>query len=230
MKNGKEIKGSDSKQCAISKEIPSQEKEDQDEERENKEVKNKQTFWPKSISFLDNPPVRIHLFPNPQIFQKKKLDGQLAKFLEIFKTIHINIPFADTLKQMPNYVKFMKEMMSKKRKLEEYETVKLTEEYSAILQRKLPQKLKDPGSFTIPCTIGGSSFVRALCDLRPSINLMSLSVFKKLGLGEVNPKTITLQLADRSLTYPRRVIEDVLVKVDKFIFPTDFVVLDMEED
>ncbi|XP_022889504.1 uncharacterized protein LOC111405046 [Olea europaea var. sylvestris] len=131
---------------------------------------------------------------------------------------------------MPNYAKFMKEVMSKKRKLEEYETVKLTEECSAILQKKLPQKRKDPGSFTIPCTIGSSSFEKALCDLGASINLMPLSVFKKLGLGEVKPTTVTLQLADRSLTYPRGIIEDVLVKVDKFIFPTDFVVLDMEED
>ncbi|XP_062075617.1 uncharacterized protein LOC133779706 [Humulus lupulus] len=120
--------------------------------------------------------------------------------------------------------------MSKKRRLEDFETVKLTEECSAIQQKKLPQKVKDPGSFTIPCTIGGSSFDKALCDLGASINLMPLSVFKKLGVGEVKPTTITLQLADRSLTYPKGVIEYVLVKVDKFIFPADFVVLDMEED
>ncbi|XP_062118743.1 uncharacterized protein LOC133832413 [Humulus lupulus] len=98
------------------------------------------------------------------------------------------------------------------------------------LQKKLPQKVKDPRKFTIPCTIGGSSFDKALCDLGASINLMPLSIFKKLGVGEVKPTTITLQLADHSLTYPRGVIEDVLVKVDKFIFPTNFVVLDMEED
>ncbi|KAK6147887.1 hypothetical protein DH2020_018799 [Rehmannia glutinosa] len=131
---------------------------------------------------------------------------------------------------MPNYAKFMKDVMSRKRRLEAYETVNLTEECSAILQRKLPQKLRDPGSFTITCTIGDSYFNKALCDLGASINLMSLSVFRKLGLGEITPSTITLQLADRSLTYPRGVIEDVLIKVDKFIFPADFVVLDMEED
>lgn len=158
------------------------------------------------------------------------MDAQFSKFLEIFKKIHINIPFADALEQMPNYVKFMKDVMAKKRRLEDYETVKLTEECSAILQRKLPQKLKDPRSFTIPCTIGDSYFEKALCDLGASINLMPLSVFRKLGLGEVTPTTICLQMADRSLTYPRGVIEDVLVKVDKFFFPTDFVVLDMEED
>ena len=144
--------------------------------------------------------------------------------------IHINIPFADALEQMPNYTMFMKEVMGKKRKLKDYETVKLTEECSAILQRKLPQKVKDPGSFTIPCTIGDSKFEKLFCDLGASINLIPLSVFRKLGLGEVKPTTISLQMANRSLTFPRSVIEDMLVKVDKFIFLVDFVVLDIEED
>ncbi|XP_062103700.1 uncharacterized protein LOC133814799 [Humulus lupulus] len=108
--------------------------------------------------------------------------------------------------------------------------VALTEECSAILQRKLPQKLRDPGSFTIPCTIGMFECKHALCDLGASINRMPLSVFKRLGLGEASPTTVTLQLAYRSVKHPRGIIEDVLVKVDKFIFPTDFIVLDMEED
>ena len=131
---------------------------------------------------------------------------------------------------MPSYVKFMKDIMSQKRRLADFETVNLTEECSAILQRKLPHKLKDPGSFIIPCTIGNAIFERAFCDLGASINLMPLSIFKHLGLGESRPTTVTLQLADRSLKHPRGVIEDVLVKVDKFIFPADFIVLDMEED
>ncbi|KAI3472472.1 hypothetical protein Pfo_031258 [Paulownia fortunei] len=168
--------------------------------------------------------------PFPQRFQKKKIDSQFAKFLEIFKKIHINIPFADVLEQMPNYAKFMKDLMSRKRRLVEFDIVNLTGECSAILQKKLPQKLKHPWSFTIPCTIGGSFFDKALCDLGASINLMPLFIFRKLGIGEVKPSTITLQLADRSLTYSRGVVEDVLVKVDKFIFPVDFMVLDMEED
>ncbi|XP_075521359.1 uncharacterized protein LOC142554582 [Primulina tabacum] len=100
------------------------------------------------------PPAFKPAIPYPQRFKKKSLDDQFAKFLEIFKKIHINIPFVDALEQMPNYAKFIKDVMSKKRKLQEFETVKLTEECSAILQKKLPQKLKDPGSFTIPCFIG----------------------------------------------------------------------------
>jgi hypothetical protein len=124
----------------------------------------------------------------------------------------------------------MKDILSNKRKLEEHETVMLTEECSAILQNKLPPKIKDPGSFTIPCTIGDLNFSKALCDLGASINLMPLSIFRKLGLGEAKATTVSLQLADRSIKYPRGVIEDVLVKVDKFIFPADFIILDMEED
>ncbi|XP_075481203.1 uncharacterized protein LOC142521915 [Primulina tabacum] len=103
--------------------------------------------------------------PYPQRFKKKGLDDQFAKFLEIFKKIHINISFADALEQMANYAKLVKDVMSKKRKLQEFETVKLTEECSAILQRKLPQKLKDPGSFTIPCVIGGSKDLGAWRDM-----------------------------------------------------------------
>jgi hypothetical protein len=168
--------------------------------------------------------------PFPQRLHKHKLDKQFSKFIEVFKKLHINIPFADALAQMPSYAKFMKEVLTNKRKLEDYETVMLTEECSALLQNKLPPKLKDPGSFTIPCTIGDKYFEHALCDLGASINLMPLSLYKKLGIGEAKATTISLQLADRSIKHPRGIIEDVLVKVDKFIYPADFIVLDMEED
>ena len=150
--------------------------------------------------------------------------------MEVFKKMHINILFADALEQMPSYVKFMKDILSKKRRPSDFETVNLIEECSAILQRKLLQKLNDPGSFTIPCTIENAIFERALCDLGASINLRPLSIFRCLGLGEARPSTVTLQLADKSLKHPRGVIEDVLVKVDKFIFSADFIILDMKED
>ena len=92
--------------------------------------------------------------------------------MKVFKKLHINIPFDDALEQMPSYVKFIKDFLLKKRRPSDFETVNLTKECSAILQRKLPQKLKDPGNFTIPCTIGNIIFERALCDLGASINLM----------------------------------------------------------
>ncbi|XP_062075227.1 uncharacterized protein LOC133779261 [Humulus lupulus] len=122
--------------------------------------------------------------PYPQRLQNNKFDKQFSKFLDVFRKLHINIPFAKALEQMPSYVKFMKEILSKKRKLEDYETVTLTEEFSTILQKKLPPKLKDLGSFNIPSSIGGSVETKALCDLGTSVNLMPLSIFRKLKLGE----------------------------------------------
>ena len=102
--------------------------------------------------------------------------------------------------------------------------------YNAIIQKKLPKKVKDPSSFTIPCIIGEHTFSKALCDLGANINLMLLSVLKKLNLRELTPTTLSLQMMNTSLTYPKGIIEDVLVKVDKFIFLVDFVALDMEND
>src|SRR5204863_7916736 len=157
-------------------------------------------------------------------------EKQYSKFLDMFRNLHINVPFADMLEQMPKYAKFLKDILSHKRKLKAFETVMLAEESSAILQKKLPQKLEDPGSFTIPCIIGNVTFENALCDLGASVNIIPYTLFTKLGIGEAKPTSIALQLTDRSKVYPRGVLEDVLVKVDKFIFPIDLIVLDMEED
>ncbi|XP_060182486.1 uncharacterized protein LOC132612181 [Lycium barbarum] len=159
----------------------------------------------------------------------EKLDKQFSKFLEILKKLYINIPFTDALTQMPSYAKFLKDILSSKRKLEELSVVKLTEKCSAILQNKLPQKLGDPGSFTIPCTLGGAHFEKALCDSGASINLMPFSIFRKLELGEIKDTGVSLQLADQSTKKSKGIIENVLVRVDKFIFPADFIVLEMEE-
>ncbi|XP_073153095.1 uncharacterized protein [Henckelia pumila] len=165
-----------------------------------------------------------------EALKKVKLDSQFSKFLEVFKKLHIIIPFADALLQMPSYATFLKKILTSKRKIEEHAMVNLTENCSSLVQNKIPPKLNDTGSFSIPCMIGDVVFHKALCDLGVSINLMPFSVFKKLGMGEPKPTRVFLQLADRSIKYPRGIIEDVLVKVDKFIFPVDFVVLDMEED
>ncbi|KAH9801189.1 hypothetical protein KPL71_000934 [Citrus sinensis] len=166
----------------------------------------------------------------PQRFHKQKKDKQFSKFLEVLKQLHINIHFVEALEQMPNYVKFLKDIMARKRRLGEFETVALTHENSYMLQNKIPAKVKDLRSFTIQCSIGTRYAGRALCDLGANINLMALSVFKQLEVGECRPTTVTLQLANRSHVYPEGKIEDVLVKVDKFIFPVDFIVLDFEAD
>ncbi|CAN6680231.1 unnamed protein product [Malus baccata var. baccata] len=121
-------------------------------------------------------------------------------------------------------------MSQPKKKLVDSEKVILTEQCSAVLLHKLPPKKKDPWSFTISCTIGNCDFCSALIDLGASVNLMPYSVFKRLGEGELKPTSNIIQLADRSITYPRRIIEDVIVKVDKLYLPADFMMLDMDED
>ena len=125
--------------------------------------------------------------PFPQRLQKSRREEQFSKFLDIFKKIEINIPFAEVISQMPLYAKFLKEILSKKRKIVEERIVNLTATYSAIIQQKLPAKMKDPGSFTIPFSIGKYEFKKALCDSSASINLMPLSVVQRLNLGELTP-------------------------------------------
>ena len=117
---------------------------------------------------------------------------------------------------MSSDVKFMKKILENKKKLSEFETIVLTEKCTAILQKKLPQKIKDPGSFNIPFSIRNVTFGKALCDLGVSINLMPLSIFKKPGLSEARHTIVTLQLAYRSLKHLEGIIENVLVKVNKF--------------
>ena len=148
----------------------------------------------------------------------------------MFKKIEINIPFVDDITQMSNYAKFMKDILSKKKRISKEGVVSLTAACSAVIQKSLPAKMKEPGSFTIPCTIGKYEFKKALCDLGASINLMPLSMVQRLSLGEPTPTAITLKMDDRSMGQLEGVLEDLLVKVGRFVFLVDFSVIKMEED
>ena len=131
---------------------------------------------------------------------------------------------------MPSYAKFLKEILTNKRKIDDDDTVALTEECSAIIQNKMPPKLKDPGSFSIPCVIGNYVIDKALCDLGASVSLMPLSICERLNLGELKPTRMSLQLADRSIKYPVGILEDVPLRIGQLYIPTDFVVMDITED
>eukprot|EP00257_Ricinus_communis_P019114 XP_015578005.1 uncharacterized protein LOC107261667 [Ricinus communis] len=131
---------------------------------------------------------------------------------------------------MSKYAKFLKELLYNKRKLEEVLMVQLLEKSSAIIHRRLPKKLKDPGSFTILCSTSNLNVDNALADLGVSISIIPYKLFKKLGLGEPKPTLMGVQLADESAVYSKGIIEDVLVKVQDFIFLMDFVIMDMDED
>ncbi|KAG8502588.1 hypothetical protein CXB51_000003 [Gossypium anomalum] len=161
---------------------------------------------------------------------KDRSDEQFGKFLKLLKKLHINLPFIEALSQMPNAMKFLRKLLANKRKLDEASHVELNAVCSAILQNKLPNKLKDPGSFTIHCLIRSLDVNNALADLGASINVMPYKMFKQLGLGKPKQTRMSIQLADKTIRFPRGIIEDVLVKVDKFIFPADFFVLDIEEE
>ncbi|GJV34626.1 DNA-directed DNA polymerase [Tanacetum coccineum] len=131
---------------------------------------------------------------------------------------------------MPKYAKFLKGLLTNKAKLEEACTITMNERCLAVLLNKLPSKEKDPGSFTIPCDIGQLHINNVLADLRASISLMPYMMYEKLGLGEPKATRISLDLVDRSIQYPRGIVEHVLIKVDKFVLLKDFVILDMPED
>jgi hypothetical protein len=184
----------------------------------------------RAIPTVEDPPRSfVPKAPYPERLRaSKKKNAQFAEIMEVFKQVQINIPFLDAIQQVPSYAKFLKDLVTVKRKNNVPKKAFLTEQVSSILQCKLPIKYKDPGCPTISCMIGTNQIERALLDLGASVNLLPYSVYLQLGLGELKPTSMTLQLADRSVKRPRGIIEDVLIKVDKFYFPVDFIVIDTE--
>nr|XP_016501848.1 PREDICTED: uncharacterized protein LOC107820149 [Nicotiana tabacum] len=150
--------------------------------------------------------------------------------MEMLRQIQLNIPLMDALREMPGYAKMMKDLMSRKFDIQDLSTVTLTQTCSVVVAKPMAQKMSDPGSFTIPCTIGSYDFAKVLCDLGASINLMPLAVYTKLGIGQARPTLMLLQLVDRTVKRPTSILDDVLVQVGKFVFPADFVILDCQVD
>ncbi|KAM2983177.1 hypothetical protein FF2_009137 [Malus domestica] len=167
--------------------------------------------------------------PFPSRFKQTKKEQAEKDILETFRKVQVNIPLLDAIKQVPRYAKFLKELCTTRKRISNKEVVQVSENVSAVLQRKLPPKCKDPGSFTIPCVIGNTKFEHAMLDLGASINVMPYSIYASMNLGELKNDGVIIQLADRSNAYPKGVLEDVLVQVDNLIFPADFYVLEMED-
>nr|GFB30436.1 reverse transcriptase domain-containing protein [Tanacetum cinerariifolium] len=172
--------------------------------------------------------------PYPSRMQDQKLrdkaNDQGEKFFQIFKDLNFNIIFADALILMPKFVPSIKSLLNNKDKLCELARTSLNEHCSAVLLKKLPEKLGDPDKFLIPCDFPGKAECLALADLGASINLMPFSVWNKLSLFDLTPTCMTLELADRSISRPVGVAEDVYVKVGLFHFSTDFIVVDFDVD
>jgi hypothetical protein len=193
----------------------------------NKEERDAKTSIATPI-VKDPPRSFVPKAPYPERLQVPKKGGKFEDILEVFKQVQINIPFLDAIQQIPSYAKFLKDLITVKRKTNVPKKAFLTEQVSSILQCKLPIEYKDPGCPTITCMIGVSQIERALLDLGASVNLLPYSVYVQLGLGELKPTSMTLQLADRSVKVPRGIVKDVLIKVDKFYFPVNFIKLDTE--
>ncbi|GJU56511.1 reverse transcriptase domain-containing protein [Tanacetum coccineum] len=161
---------------------------------------------------------------------REKDNNQIEKFYQIFQELHFDISFADVLILMPKFTSTLKSLISNKEKLFELARTPLNEHCSAVLLKKLPKKLGDPDKFLIPCDFPGMDECLALADLGTSINLMPLAVWKKLSLPELTPTCMTLELAGCSISQPIGIAEDVYVKVGKFQFLADFVVVDFDVD
>ncbi|CAL1382295.1 unnamed protein product [Linum trigynum] len=161
---------------------------------------------------------------------KDKLESEFSKFMTIFKQINISIPFVETLSKMPKYAKFMKDLLANRKKLGDLSIVMLREEYSAIMENKLPEKQKDPRTFNIPLVMGNMHVGKSLADIASSINVMPYKLFKNLDLGEPRTTRMSIHLAERLIVHPRGIIEDLLVNVGAFTYLVDFFILDINED
>nr|GEU46680.1 reverse transcriptase domain-containing protein [Tanacetum cinerariifolium] len=161
---------------------------------------------------------------------REKYDILAVKFMEIFRDLYFELSFADALVHMPKFAPMFKKLLNNKNKLIELTKTPLNENCSALVLKKLLEKLGDPGRFLIPCDFLEFDNCLALADLGASINLMSLSIWKKLKLPTLNDTKIVLELVDRTISKPTGVVENVFVKVGKFYFPADFIVLNFIAD
>ncbi|CAL1381805.1 unnamed protein product [Linum trigynum] len=168
--------------------------------------------------------------PYPTRMYKERLENKRGGFMEMHRNLHLNIPFLEAMAQMPRYGKYRKGFLTKKPMLEGLAKVTLGEECSAYLLDRLPKKRSDPSSFTIPLDIGNHHIDNALADLGASVNVMPYKLFKKLEVGELNTSKLSIILADRSVISSRDIVEDMMVRVGKFCYPADFVILDISED
>ncbi|XP_077232312.1 uncharacterized protein LOC143868580 [Tasmannia lanceolata] len=188
---------------------------------EPKQVSEEQAVSPPEKEYVPKAP-----FPR-RLANNKKVDA-MDKILNVFKQVQINIPLLDAISQVPTYAKVLKDLCTQKRTTNVPKKAFLAANISSILSQQMVAKYKDPGCPTISCTIGNTKIEHALLDLGASVNLLPFSVYMQLGLGDLKPTTVTLQLANRSIKTPKGMVEDVLIKVGDFLFPVDFIVLDTE--
>ncbi|XP_021862336.2 uncharacterized protein [Spinacia oleracea] len=168
--------------------------------------------------------------PYPQKIVGKKLDDQFSKFLDTISKLCVSLSFIEALKQMPHYSRFMRDILCGKRTCGPKDTVHLPESCIALLLSLFPPKLKDPGSFSIPCSIQKLKFDNSLWDLGASVRILPYKIYEKLNLGDLTPTPMSLPLADCSVMFPLGSVDDVPLVIGKLTFLVDFIVLDIDED
>ena len=166
--------------------------------------------------------------PHPYRLRTPKKVNNHSDIYELFKQVKLNIPLLDAIKKILSYAKFLKDLCTVKRKLGVNKEAFMTEQSTSLIRNNLPPKYKDRRSPTISIVVGNSILGPSLVDLGASVNFLPYSVYVDLGLGELEPTNIILQLPDHSVKIPRGIVKDVLIQVDKFYFPVDFVVLDTQ--
>ncbi|GKC64471.1 reverse transcriptase domain-containing protein [Tanacetum coccineum] len=177
---------------------------DSDDDENEEPAPQSKTQNPKPVKETPLPkPYKLKI-SYPQRLRKEKMEAQYRKFLDMIRVVRINVPLIDVLAGMPNYGKFLKKLISNKHKIEQISTAFLSDESSAMIQNKVPPKLGEPESFLIPCNFNKTLFFNALANLGASINLMPYSLYAKLSLETL--------------------------KLGKFTFSADFVILEIEED
>ncbi|XP_017617591.1 uncharacterized protein LOC108462108 [Gossypium arboreum] len=196
----------------------------QEEERE-KQISDP-TARPESE--VQKPVVMPPHFPGRLARDKKEKEEK--EILETFRKVEVNISLLYAIKQIPRFAKFLKELCTSKRRLIDNERVNVGENVSSVLQKKGPPKYKDQGMFAIPCEIGNIGIKKAMCDSGASINVMSYSIYKLINTGLLKETGVIIQLTDRTVVYPERLLEVVLAKVNELVFPADFYIIHMEDD
>ena len=193
------------------------------EKKSKKQEKKEPVKDPEPTPKVKEKTVKKIPYPNRQSIDPNK--DLYDSFSKALANLRLELPLADAI-QVPTYKKFIRDILNKKKKITE--TVAVLTSYPP--QERLPAKLGDPGIPTISCAIGTTNISNALCDLGAGVSVMPLSLYKKLDLGELAPTSITLQMADKTTKQPAGIIENVLLRIDQHVVPTDFIVLDMPED
>ncbi|GJU44809.1 hypothetical protein Tco_1202075 [Tanacetum coccineum] len=206
-----------------------------DEKSKSTEVKTSKAI-PEWKSNLPEQSVNHYLkpyvpsIPFPNRLKQHAEEARVQKTMESLKKIKINRPFFKEIRQTDNYSRYMKVRVANKQLTEDDSEVRMNPRSSALLHNLLPPKENNPGSFILPCSIGRLDFNNALPELGARISIMPFSMFKRLGIGKLEPINMVIEMADDTKCILKGIVKNLLIKIDKFILPIDFVILDMMED